>query len=172
MKRNLAKYLEAGKIANTHGVRGDVVIDSLCDTPKILAGLKTLYIKQQGEYKAMQVARSAVHAGRVLTKFVGIETLDDVLAYKGKTVYAAREDLAIDEDSVFIADLIGLMAYRNDNGELIGKVTDVVNYGYNDIFEIDCGEGKKVLVPNLDQFVEKISLDEGIFIIPVEGLLE
>jgi hypothetical protein len=29
-----------------------------------------------------------------------------------------------------------------------------------------------VLVPNLDQFVEKISLDEGIFIIPVEGLLE
>ena len=120
----------------------------------------------------MKVARSAVHAGRVLTKFVGIETLDEVLAYKGKTVYAARADLAIDEDSVFIADLIGLSAYRSDNKELIGKLTDVVNYGYNDILEIDCGEGRKVLVPNLDQFVEKISLDEGIFIIPVEGLLE
>ena len=172
MERNLKKYLEAGKIANTHGVRGDVIIDSLCDTPKIFTGLKTLYIKQQGEYMPMKVARSAVHAGRVLTKFVGIETLDDVLKYKGKTVYAAREDLAIDEDSVFIADLIGLLAYRSDNKELIGKVTDVVNYGYNDIFEIDCGEGKQVLVPNLDQFVEKISLEEGIFIIPVEGLLE
>ena len=172
MERNLKKYLEAGKIANTHGVRGDVLIDSLCDTPKVLVGLKTLYIKQQGEYKPMKVARSAVHAGRVLTKFAGIETLDDALAYKGKTVYAVREDLAIDEDSVFIADLIGLMAYRTDNGELIGKVTDVVNYGYNDIFEIDRGEGKQVLVPNLDQFVEKISLEEGVFIIPVEGLLE
>lgn len=171
MKRNLSKYLEAGKIANTHGVRGDVLIDSLCDSPKILAGLKALYIKRQGEYTEMKVVRSAPHNGRVLTKFVGVETLDDALMYKGKTVYAAREDLAIDEDQVFIADLIGLYAYRT-SGELIGKVTDVVNYGYNDIFEIDCGEGKKVLVPNLPQFVEKISLDDGIFIIPVEGLLE
>ncbi len=172
MKRKLSEYLEAGKIANTHGVRGEVVIDSLCDSPKILAGLKILYVKQQGEYKEMKVARSGVHNGRVLTKFVGIETLDAVLAYKGKTVYAARTDLAIDEDQVFIADLIGLPAYNTESGELIGKVSDVVNYGYNDIFEIDCGEGKKVLVPNLGQFVEKISIDDGIFIIPVEGLLE
>ena len=171
MKRNLSKYLEAGRIANTHGVRGDVVIDSLCDSPEILAGLKTLYIKRQSEYCEMKVARSAVHKGRVLTKLVGVETLDDAITYKGKTVYAAREDLSIDEDQVFIADLIGLFAYKT-NGELIGKVTDVVNYGYNDIFEIDCGEGKKVLVPNLPQFVDRISLDDGIFIIPVEGLLE
>ena len=49
MEGNLKKYLEAGKIANTHGVRGDVIIDSLCDTPKIFTGLKTLYIKQKGE---------------------------------------------------------------------------------------------------------------------------
>ncbi len=172
MKRNLSEYLEAGKIANTHGVRGDVIIDSLCDSPKILAGLKTLYVKQQGEYKEMKIARSGVHNGRVLAKFVGIDTLDEVLPYKGKTVYAARKDISIDEDQVFIADLIGLPAYNTENGELIGKLSDVVNYGYNDIFEIDCGEGKKVLVPNLDQFVEKISLDDGVFIIPVEGLLE
>lgn len=172
MKRNLSKYLEAGKIANTHGVRGDVIIDSLCDSPKDLCALKTLYIKKQGEYTALNVIRSVVHGGRVLTKLEGVEDLDGALVYKGKTVYAAREDLSIDEDSVFIADLIGLPAYNSESGELIGKISDVVNYGYNDIFEIDCKEGKKVLVPNLDQFVEKISVDDGVFIIPVEGLLE
>ncbi len=171
MKRSLSKYLVAGKIANTHGVHGDVIIDSLCDSPKILSGLMALYIKKQGEYVQMKVSRSVVHSGRVRTKFVGVETLDDALLYKGKTVYAAREDLAIHDDQVFIADLIGLFAYKT-SGELIGRVTDVVNYGYNDIFEIDCPNGKKVLVPNLPQFVEKISLDDGIFIIPVEGLLE
>ena len=172
MKRELSKYLEAGKIANTHGVRGDVVIDSLCDSPKILAALKALYIKKQGEYVAMEVSRSVVHGGRVLTRFVGIDTLDDAMQYKGKTVYAAREDLSIDDDQVFIADLIGLAVYNTEGGELIGKISDVVNYGYNDILEIDRGEGKLVLVPNLPQFVERISLDEGAFIIPVEGLLE
>ncbi len=172
MKRELTKYLEAGKIANTHGVRGDVVIDSLCDTPKDLALLKKLYIKKEGVYTEMNVARASIHSGRVLLHFEGVDDLDSALLYKGKTVYAAREDLSIDEDSVFIADIIGLSAYNNESGELIGKISDVVNYGYNDILEINCGEGKQVLVPNLPQFVEKISLDEGVFIIPMEGLLE
>ncbi len=172
MKRSLSKYLEAGKIANTHGVRGDVIIDSLCDSPKILAGIKTLYIKRAGEFISLKVERSAVHSGRVLTKFEGVNSLDDALLYKGKAVYAAREDLSIEKDQVFIADLIGLDVFRSDNNERIGKLSDVVNYGYNDILEIDRGEGKLTLVPNLDQFVERISLDEGIFIIPVEGLLE
>lgn len=172
MGRSLSKYLEAGKIANTHGVRGDVIIDSLCDSPKILAGLKTLYIKRAGEFVALKVTRSALHNGRVLTKLDGVNSLDDAILYKGKSVYAAREDLSINEDQVFIADLIGLDVFRSDTKERIGKLSDVVNYGYNDILEIDCGEGKKTLVPNLDQFVEKISIEEGVFIIPVEGLLE
>ncbi|MBE6619259.1 MAG: 16S rRNA processing protein RimM [Ruminococcaceae bacterium] len=172
MGRNLAKYLEAGKIANTHGVRGDIVVDSLCDSPKILAELKTLYIKRAGEYVKMDVARSSLHQGRVLMRFEGVNSLDDAILYKGKSVYAARDDLKIPEDQIFIADLIGLDVFRADNKEKLGKISDVVNYGFNDILEIDRGQGVKTLVPNLEQFVEKISLEEGVFIIPVEGLLE
>ena len=172
MGRSLSKYLEAGKIANTHGVRGDVIIDSLCDSPKILAGIKTLYIKRSGEFVPMRVSRSSIHSGRVLTKLEGVDSLNDAILYKGKSVYAAREDLSIADDQIFIADLIGLDVFRSDNKERIGRLSDVVNYGYNDILEIDRGEGKLTLVPNLDQFVEKISIDEGVFIIPVEGLLE
>ena len=171
MGRNLKKYLEAGKIANTHGVRGDVIIDSMCDSPKILAGIKTLYIKQQGEYKAMKVARSAVHAGRVLTKFVGIETLDEVLAYKGKTVYAAREDLAIDEDSVFIADLIGLDVIDIATGEKLGTLADVLNLGASDLYEIKTPSGKK-LIPAVPEFIKEIDLDKGIFVALIEGMLD
>lgn len=171
MESKTTKYLEAGKIANTHGVRGDLVVDSLCDTPEILRDIKTLYIKRQGEYVPMKVVRSTIHSGRNLIKFEGIETLDDALHYKGRRLYADRNDIQIDSDSVFIADLIGLPVYNAHSGETIGKLSDVVNYGYNDILEIDIGDGKSVLVPNLDQFVERISLEEGIFIIPVEGLL-
>lgn len=171
MERRKERYLEAGKIANTHGVRGDLVVDSLCDSPEVLKEIKTLYLKKQGEYIPMKVVRSSLHAGRNLIRFEGVETLDDALHYKGRRLYAAREDIKIDDDSVFIADLIGLPVYNRDSGEVIGRLSDVVNYGYNDILEIDIGDKKSVLVPNLPQFVERISLEDGIFVIPVEGLL-
>ena len=119
----------------------------------------------------MKVARSAVHAGRVLTKFVGIETLDDVLAYKGKTVYAAREDLAIDEDSVFIADLIGLDVIDVDDGKVYGKLREVINRGASDIYVVDTPDGDRMM-PAVSEFVKEIDLDKGIFVKPIEGMFE
>ena len=50
-------YLEAGKIINTFGVRGEVKLDPWCDSAEFLKPLKTLYI--DGAPRA--VASSRVH---------------------------------------------------------------------------------------------------------------
>ena len=34
------RYLEAGEIVGTHGVRGEVRVRPECDTPEVLAGLR------------------------------------------------------------------------------------------------------------------------------------
>ena len=44
------QYLECGKIANTHGVRGAVLIESWCDSPAVLASLKTVYTEKDGTF--------------------------------------------------------------------------------------------------------------------------
>ena len=36
------RYLETGKIVNTHGVTGEVKVQSWCDSPEVLAGFDTL----------------------------------------------------------------------------------------------------------------------------------
>ena len=48
-------YIEAGKIANTHGIGGDVVADSYCDAPEVLKALSSLYIKSGSEYKKLTI---------------------------------------------------------------------------------------------------------------------
>ena len=43
-----SRYLECGKIINTHGVKGAVKVENRCDTPKVLASLKKVFF-QRGE---------------------------------------------------------------------------------------------------------------------------
>lgn len=38
------QYIEAGKIVNTHGVRGEVKIQVWLDSPEFMRRFKTLYI--------------------------------------------------------------------------------------------------------------------------------
>ncbi len=58
-------YLEAGKILNTFGVRGEVKLDPWCDSAEFLKPLKTLYI--DGAPRA--VASSRVHKGMLIVRF-------------------------------------------------------------------------------------------------------
>ena len=52
----MRKYIEAGKINNTHGVKGGLKIESWCDSPSVLSSFKTLYFKEgQDEYVPFRV---------------------------------------------------------------------------------------------------------------------
>ena len=59
------KYLECGKIINTHGVAGTVKVENRCDTPKILASLKRIYFKVGDLYSEKKVL-----SGSVMGQFV------------------------------------------------------------------------------------------------------
>ena len=56
-------YIEAGKIANTHGIGGDVVADSYCDAPEVLKALRSLYIKSGNEYKKLTIKKASLFKG-------------------------------------------------------------------------------------------------------------
>ncbi|MBR2432350.1 MAG: 16S rRNA processing protein RimM, partial [Clostridia bacterium] len=55
-----SKFLECGKIINTHGVRGGLKLESWCDTPDDLASLSKRYIKCGAEYIKHKVKRASV----------------------------------------------------------------------------------------------------------------
>ena len=43
------KYLEAGQIVGTHGVRGEVRVQPWCDSPQQFATFKKLYWDKEGK---------------------------------------------------------------------------------------------------------------------------
>ena len=59
--------------------------------------------------------------------------------------------------------MIGLLAVTKD-GDEVGRVTDVLETGGNDVYLIK-GPGGERLVPALPQFVTKIDLEAGRMIV-------
>ena len=166
-----SKYLECGKIINTHGVRGGIKLESWCDTPQDLASLKKVYLKNGDEYAPCKVKKASVFKQFVLFELDGVSDIDAAMALRGRVVYADREDISIDEDAFFIADIIGLPVIDLESGEELGRLTDVLNLGASDLYELATKNGKK-LIPAVPEFIKKVDVERGIFVSLIEGMLD
>lgn len=165
------KYLECGKIINTHGIKGQIKLESFCDSPKVLASLGKVYLHEGNVYKEFKVRGASVFKSFVIMDLDGIDSCESAELLKGRIVYADREDIALEEGSFFIADLIGVKVIDSVNGKVYGTITDVINRGASDIYVVSTPYGEK-MIPVVDEFVKKIDLDSGVYVQPIPGLLE
>lgn len=166
-----SQFLECGKIINTHGVRGGLKLESWCDTPKALASLKRVFLKNGSDHKCYKVKKASVFKQFVLFELEGINDIDAAMRLKNTIVFADRDDISIDEDAFFLADIIGLPVFDVVSGEKIGTLSDVLNLGASDLYEIKTENGKK-LIPAVDEFIKEIDLEKGIFVSLIEGMLD
>ena len=70
-----------------------------------------------------------------------------------------REDFPeIEEDEVYITDLIGLEVMNQDQQKL-GKVSSITSNGVQDILVIK-SDTEEILIPFIEQFIININLDD------------
>lgn len=149
------QFLEAGKIVNTHGVRGEVKIQPWADSPEFLCGFKTLYI----DGNPVGVLSSRAHKSNVITLFEGIGSIDDAIRLKNKTVSIKRDDVKLEPGAYFITDLIGLIAVDEETGGVLGKITEIIPLTPNNVYVIT-GD-REILVPAVPEFVKNIDIIAG-----------
>ena len=116
------EFLEAGKIINTFGIRGELKVQPWSDRVDFLKQFKTVYISG----KPVRVVSVRVHQQNALITLEGVTDMDSALPFKNKIIEVRREDIKHKEGEHFVADLIGLEARDADTGEVLGKVTDVL----------------------------------------------
>lgn len=148
-------FLEAGKILNTFGIRGELKVQPWSDRVDFLKQFETVYIAG----KPVRVVSVRVHQQNVLLTLEGIGDIDAAIPFKNKIIEVRRADIKHVEGKHFVADLIGLEARDADTGAVLGKVTDVLAYPAQDLYEIK-GE-KNYLIPDVPDFVREINEEEG-----------
>ena len=157
-------YLEAGKIINTFGVRGEVKLDPWCDSAEFLKPLKTLYI--DGAPRA--VASSRVHKGMLIIRFADVEDVNGAMLLKNKIVYFARSDVHLPTGRHFVADLLGA-AVVDEQGAEIGKLTEVLDMPAGQVYVVQ-GETEHT-IPAVPEFILDIDADEKVIRVHlIEGM--
>lgn len=160
------QFLEAGKIINTHGIRGEVKVQPWCDGPEFLCDFDALYV----DGKPLEILSTRIHKGNVLVLFKGYDSIDKAETLKNKIVYIDRDDAELPEGRHFIADLIGLTVKNHDTGEELGKLVDVLDYPTQDIFVIEGGK-HNYMIPAVDAFTRDICVEEGwMSVVVLEGM--
>ena len=147
------RFLEAGQIVNTHGIRGEVKILPWCDGPEFLKAFRTLYI----DGTAYPVEQARVQKTMLLVKLKGVDDVSAAQTFKNKTVSIDRTSAKIAEGRVFIADLIGLPVFAD--GAEIGTLSDVLSGPANDVYVVN-GE-HEYMIPAVSEFLEDVNPDEG-----------
>lgn len=164
------EYLEAGKIVNIHGIRGEVKIMPYCDAPELLCEFDRLFIGKSLE--EIYIERARVQKNMVICKFEGVDTPEQAEKLRNKMLYMHRDDLELDENTYFIQDLIGMTVKNADTGEVYGTIEDVFQTGANDVYSIK-NNNKSYLIPAIADVVIDTDINSGIMTIrPLEGLFE
>lgn len=162
------EYLEAGKIVNTHGIKGEVKIMPYTDVPELLCEFDRLFLNKQEIF----IERSRVAKNMVIAKFEGVDTPEQAEKLRNKILYMHRDDLELDDDTYFIQDLIGIEVKDAETGVIYGKITDVMQTGANDVYVIK-GNDREYLIPAIADVVVSTDIDNNEMTIKVlDGLFD
>ena len=165
------EYLEGGRICTSHGIKGQLKVEHLCDGPKILTKIKTVYFKNKsGSYDPMSVKGASIMGQFVLLSLEGIETREEAIAYRGKTFFLHRDDVPLPKGAMFIADMIGLPVIHAESGERLGELSDISDVAGRRIYTVKT-DGGDVLLPDVPEFIKEIC-EEGMKVLPIPGFFD
>ena len=157
----MEERLQVGVISSTHGVRGEVKVFPTTDDPKRYKKLKKVYLDTGREFLPLEIQGVKFFKQFVIVKFKGIDNINDIEMYRGRSLLVDRKDaVSLEKDEYFIADMVGIDVYTED-GEKFGVLKDVMETGANDVYIIDSINHGEVLVPAIKQCVLGVNIEEN-----------
>ena len=149
------RYLEAGKISTTHGVRGEVRIRPWADSAEFLKGFSVFYI----DGKPFPVRSASVHRQALIASLEGVDSMEAAEALRGKVFMIVREEARLVPGAYFLQDIIGLPAVEEETGKVLGTVEDIMQLPGGDVLVIR-GE-REILVPRVPEFIRRVDTENG-----------
>lgn len=130
-------------VAGAHGVKGELRLKLFTDDAEKLRRYRPVYVAGEPR-RLLEIKQSGKTP---VARFEGISDRSAAEALRGSLVEVDRSSLPpLEQGEYYHADLIGLPAVDRD-GNALGSVAAVENYGAGDLLEIGGEGGKSSLIP-------------------------
>ena len=166
----MENLVNIGTIIGTHHLVGTVKVNSIFQEIELIVGEKVL-IEKNDQKRVLTIKDvRRLNDRKLLVNFEEIKGIDQAKEINNYQI-KIRRDLLPERDSeeFYFTDLLGLPVYEAD--EKIGDVLDILETAAHNILIVIDEEGKEVLIPMVEQFVEKVDFEAGkIYVTPIEGM--
>lgn len=165
---------QVGVIISPHGLGGEVKVYPTTDDAGRFKRLKEVLLDASGgNLLTLKIEAVKFINQFVILKFEGFDRIEDVEKYRKCPLLVTRNNaVPLGRDEYFIADLQGLEV-RDEDGNKIGVLKDVLETGANDVYVITLDGGKELLLPAIKQCVLEVDIEAGFVRIHIlEGLLD
>ena len=115
-----------GRIARTHGIRGDLLVNPETDFPdeRFVEG-RVLQLEMPGRSEPVTIESVRFHQGRPLVGFAGVDTMDAAEALVGAELKVPEAEIPpLPAGTYYRHDLVGCEV-TDTKGQAIGRVTAV-----------------------------------------------
>lgn len=170
-----AGCIAVGHIIGVHGLRGEVKVELYTDFPERFVPGAVLMVGDDLDEETIEQVRE--HKSNLLVKFAGCTNRTDAEALRNRWLFVDEADAAQLEEGVYwIHDIIGLEVFT-EQGEAVGRITDVLATGSNDVYVVApigaFNRGREVLLPALDDVILTVALEQGRMTVRLpDGLLD
>lgn len=122
----MEQFLQVGVISSTHGLRGEVKVFPTTDDAARFQTLKNVVLDTGREKLDLEIQSVRFFKQFVIVKFKGIDNINDIEKYKGKSLFVTRENaVELEEDEYYIGDLIGMESIQTTQRSRFGVLKDV-----------------------------------------------
>ncbi|MGB3625505.1 MAG: ribosome maturation factor RimM [Henriciella sp.] len=151
------RLIVVGVLSGAHGVRGDVRVKSFTDVPEDLFGLGPL-LSETGDV-LLEPAKVKPASDHFIVTAKTPRQKEDWDGLKNTRLHVRRSALPPPEDDEFyVEDLTGLDV-RDLQGEPVGTVKSVQNFGAGDLIEVAPDKGPAFFVPFTLKEVPEVHFD-------------
>ncbi|KAB1440037.1 ribosome maturation factor RimM [Candidatus Galacturonibacter soehngenii] len=169
----MENLLQVGVITQTHGIKGEVKVFPTTDDVKRFKKLKHVLLDTGNENIELEIEGVKFFKQYVILKFKGIDNINDVEKYKGKSLLVTRENaVKLKKNEYFIADMIGMKVVTDEEKDF-GILKEVMQTGANDVYVVETIDGKEVLLPAIKQCILEVDIENHLMKVHImKGLID
>ena len=168
-----------GKIISTHGLAGGFRATVLSDVTHRFSAGQVLYVLGQpyeisssspASFKANRSGKSNNSGKQIILRFQGLDSEASVKVLVGEDLTVPETAVpSLPEGEYFHYQIMGLQVLTEE-GEILGRVTEILETGSNDVY-VTTGDSGELLIPALDDVIREIRLSDGVMVVSLpDGL--
>ena len=170
------RFLAVARIVRPQGRRGEVLAELLTDSSLRFQALRQVFLENAAKApEPIKVENVWSHKGRVVIKFLGVDSIADASGLKGRHVLIPTEErMSLPPNHYYLWELKGCRVVSERQGRQVevGMVTDIEPTGGVDVLHVATSHGE-VLIPLAQAICTRIDPQmKMIFIDPPANLLD